>query len=391
MIVRQFINWVRTAPAGERAEATRALARAWLISDLSDYDRSAAEGALLMLLDDTSPLVRQAMAEVFARSADAPAAIVQALSLDQPSVALPVLEHSPLLIDADLVDIIATGNCEMQCAIARRINLPAPVCAAIAEVGTPAAALELIENAYAELAPFSWDRIVERHGHLAAIRESMLVLEDLPAATRVALVAKLSDTLAQFVVARNWLSADRAGRIVSEARDRSTVNVAARSRGEDMLGLVQHLRATGQLTAGLILRALLSGNLELFGSALSELSGLPPARVAALLHDRGGASLQALLQRAGLPESTFAAFRAALEVSHETGFVDTADGAAILRRRMVERVLTRCETDSQTAEPLLILLRRFANESAREEARLFRDELMADEAIAPLRYELIAA
>ena len=72
----------------------------------------------------------------FARSNDAPAAIVQALSLDQPSVALPVLEHSPLLIDADLVDIVATGNSEMQCAIARRINLPASVCAAIAEVGS---------------------------------------------------------------------------------------------------------------------------------------------------------------------------------------------------------------------------------------------------------------
>src|SRR3984957_3550390 len=294
MIVRQFINWVRTAPAGERAEARGKLAGAWLISDLSAEDRDAAEGALLMLLDDASPLVRQAMAEVFARSADAPAAIVQALSLDQTSVALPVLEHSPLLIDADLVDIIATGNCEMQCAIARRINLAARVWGAVAEVGTPAGALELIENAYAELAPFSWDRIVERHGHLAAIRESMLVLEDLPAATRVALVAKLSDTLAQFVVARNWLSADRAVRVASEARDRSTVNIAARSRGDDMRGLVRHLRATGQLTAGLILRALLSGNLELFNSALSELSGLPQSRVFALLHDRGGASLHAL-------------------------------------------------------------------------------------------------
>jgi uncharacterized protein (DUF2336 family) len=275
MIVRQFISWIRTAPAGERAEATRALARAWLISDLSEADRAAAEGALLMQLDDASPLVRQAMAEVFSRSADAPAAIVQALSLDQPSVALPVLEHSPLLIDADLVDIIATGNCAMQCAIARRVNLPASVCAALAEVGSAAAALELIENAYAELAPFSWDRIVERHGHLAAIRESMLVLEDLPAATRVALVAKLSDTLAQFVVARNWMSANRAGRIASEARDRSTVNIAASSRGDDIGGLVRHLRASGQLTAGLILRALLSGNQELFDSALAEWRGFP--------------------------------------------------------------------------------------------------------------------
>jgi uncharacterized protein (DUF2336 family) len=390
MIVRQFISWVRTAPAGERAEATRSLARALLFSDMSNEDRGAAEGALLMLLDDHSPLVRQAMAEVFSRSAEAPAAIVQALSLDQASVALPVLEHSPLLIDADLVDIIATGNGEMQCAIARRMNLPAAVCAAIAEVGTPAAALELIENPYAELAPFSWDRIVERHGHLAAIRESMLVLEDLPAATRLALVAKLTDTLAQFVTARNWLSADRAGRIAGEARDRCTVNVAARSRGDDLRALVRHLRLTGQLTAGLILRALLSGNFELFDRALAELSGLPQARVSALVYDRG-ASLNALLTRAGLPVSTFPAFRAALEASHEIGFAGTADDAARLRRRMVERVLTRCETDSEAAEPLLILLRRFATESAREEARLFCDELIADEAVASMQHDLIAA
>jgi uncharacterized protein (DUF2336 family) len=391
MIVRQFISWIKTAPAGERAEATRSLARAWLISDLTEEDRTAAEGALLMLLDDPSPLVRQAMAEVFARSTEAPAAIVQALSLDQPSVAIPILEHSPLLIDADLVDIVATGNGDMQCAIARRAGLPASICAAIAEVGSAAAALELIENAYAELAPFSWDRIVERHGHLAAIRESMLVLEDLPAATRAALVTKLSETLAQFVVAKNWLSADRAGRIAAEALERSTMNIAARTRGEDMRGLVQHLRITGQLTAGLILRALLSGNLELFDAALAELSDLPQARVSALLQDRGAAGLNALLRRAGLPESTFAAFRVALEVCHENGFVDTIGSAARLRRRMVERVLTHCETDREAAEPLLILLRRFATESARDEARLFCDELMAEQPAALVQRDRIAA
>src|SRR5580693_3550784 len=124
MIVRQFISWVRTAPAGARAEATRSLARAWLVSDLSDDDRGAAEGAFLRLLDDPSPLVRQAMAEEFASSSYAPAVIVQALAVDQPSVAQPILQHSPLLIDTDLVDIIAAGNSEMQCAIARRFNLP---------------------------------------------------------------------------------------------------------------------------------------------------------------------------------------------------------------------------------------------------------------------------
>ena len=60
-----------------------------------------------------------------------------------------------------------------------------------------------------------------------------------------------------------------------------------------------------------------------------------------------------------------------------------------MQRRMVERVLTHCATDRKAAEALLILLRRFATESAREEARMFCDELMAEEATAP--HDLIAA
>ena len=60
---------------------------------------------------------------------------------------------------------------------------------------------------------------------------------------------------------------------------------------------------------------------------------------------------------------------------------------------MVERVLTQCETDSKAAEPLLILLRRFATESAREEARLFCDELVAEDMVQALHHDddLIAA
>jgi hypothetical protein len=53
--------------------------------------------------------------------------------------------------------------------------------------------------------------------------------------------------------------------------------------------------------------------------------------------------------------------------------------------------LTQCEADQDAASPLLILLRRFATESAREEARLFCEELAAEEAVAPMQYGLVAA
>jgi uncharacterized protein (DUF2336 family) len=351
------------------------LARAWLISDLSEDDRIAAEGAMLMLLDDASPLVRQAMSDVFSTSPDAPAAIVAALAGDQLPIALPVLEFSPLLVDADLVDIVAIGCSETQCAIARRAQLPVSVSAAIAEVGSAEAVLDMIENPSVTLAPFSIDRIVERHGHLSAIRESLLRLDDLPVSTRVNLVAKTSATLARFVAARDWMTPERADRIAAEAVERSMVDMAASSQGEALAGLVRHLRATGQLTAGLILRALLSGNAELFEASLVELTGLPPRRVASLMYDRGGASLNALLTKAQLPASTFMAFRAAMQAIAEVGFIDTDEASVRLQRRMVERVLTLCESQATLQhEPLLVLLRRFATEAAREEARLFCEE-----------------
>ena len=57
-------------------------------------------------------------------------------------------------------------------------------------------------------------------------------------------------------------------------------------------------------------------------------------------------------------------------------------GASRLRRRIIERVLTRCENESiDEIEPLLTLLRRYAAEAAREEARMFCDELVADDRI----------
>jgi uncharacterized protein (DUF2336 family) len=378
MIVRHFLQWVRTAPAGERAEATSALARAFLYSDLSPDDRGAAEGAMLMLLDDASPLVRRALADALAASPDAPPAIVFALAADQPNIAAPVLALSPLFVDADLVDAVATGGPAVQAAIASRAELPRSVGAAIAEVGTAESCLILVENTDAALAPLSADRIVERFGHLAVIREALLARHDLPVATRQTLVIKLSETLAGFVAGRQWLAPDHAERIAREACEKATVAIAADGEIADVRPLIRHLRATGQLTAGLILRALLSGNVALFEEALAELADLPLPRVCGLVHDGSTAGVRALFDRAGLPASTFPAFKEAIQAMREGGFVSEPGDAARLKRRMIERVLTACEDqDLGDLEPLLTLLRRFATEAAREEARLFCDELVA--------------
>jgi uncharacterized protein (DUF2336 family) len=380
MIVRQFLQWVRNAPAGERAEATGALARAYLYSDLSDDDAAAAEGAMLMLLDDPYPLVRRALADALAASPAAPPAVIYALAADQPQIAAPVFALSPLFVDADLVDAAAMGCTAVQEAIAGRAALPRSVAAAIAEIGSAESCLVLLENSDADIPPFSLHRIVERYGHLAAIREVLLARRDLGAATRHVLVSKLSEVLARFVAGREWLDGDYARRVAREACEKVAVSLAAETPDGEVRPLIRHLRESGQLTAGLMLRALLSGNTVMFEEALAELADMPVARVSGLIHDGGLASLRALFDKAGLPASTHPAFKEAVEAMREGGFVDTLSGAARLHRRMIERVLTRCESEEfGELAPLITLLHRFATEAAREEARLFCDGLVLED------------
>jgi uncharacterized protein (DUF2336 family) len=380
-IVRDFLHWLATAPANERAEAAGALARAYLCSDLTANDLAPAEGLMLRLLDDPSPLVRRALADALAASPAAPPAVIIALAGDQPQISAPVYALSPLLIDADLLEGVTTGGEAVQSAIASRAVLPSAVAAALAELGSAGACQILAENDGAEIAPLSIDRMVERFGDIAAIRDALLARADLPGTARQNLVVRLSQTLAGFVTDRAWLEEDRARRIAREACEKATVAIAAERPKAEIRPLIRHLCASGQLTAGLVLRALLSGNIALFEEALAELSGMPPKRVSALLHDRFGSGLQPLLEKAELPPSMHPAFKEAVKAMRE-GFAEHADETR-LQRRMVERVLAACENaDMSDVAPLITLLRRFASEAARDEARLFCDDEFAAEPLA---------
>ena len=124
MMAREFLQWQRKSSAADRAEAISALARDFLYADWSPPERAAAEGALTLALDDGSPLVRTALAQALAFSDCAPPPVILALAADQPEVASWVLEYSPLLLDADLVDSVATGGPSAQIAIASRAPLP---------------------------------------------------------------------------------------------------------------------------------------------------------------------------------------------------------------------------------------------------------------------------
>ena len=369
MIINQFRIWAKTASATRRADGASALARAYLHSRFDDAQRREVLVVLAGFLDDRSPLVRYALAEAFACAPNAPPPIVLALADDQSSIASIVLALSPVLTDGQLIDCAATSDDLAQSAIASRPGLSASVAAALCEIAGAAALVVLADNETATIRDFSIRRMIERHGDCAALREALLGRPDLPAAARLDLVAATMRALSAFVTERNWMSDERVARVAREAKDKAVIVIAATDRGwHGALDLVAHLRKSGDLTVGFAFRAILSGRSDLFKATLSELSGATMARVDGLTEQSDSGGFAAIYRKAGLPLDLLPAFRIALRATRAADW--TMASVAGLSRQVVERVLAACDTiNVGDLDKLLVLLRRFEVEAAREEAR----------------------
>ncbi|MCI4677916.1 DUF2336 domain-containing protein [Rhodoblastus acidophilus] len=385
MIVRKFIQWSENAPASARAEGVGTLARAYLYGEIKANERAEAEQMLYGVLDDPSPLVRRALAESFAGALDAPPAVVLGLALDQSDIASLVLARSPLLNDAQLIDCAAVGDSVAQAAIALRHELSPAVGAALAEIATREALIALAVNEGANLPEFAMRRMIERFGDDAELREALLGRPWIPGAVRAAIADAAARQLARHAVARNWLSPARSERVAKDSRERAAMIIAAgcAAFSEETAALAAYLRVSGQLTAGLALRALLCGQTGLFVATLVELTGLIPRRVEGIIREPASTAFDALYARAGLPQPLLLAFRAALAAL--TGYSRGAPGEILedggLRLPVIEKVLAECEAahDDGLAR-LIALLRRFEADAAREASRRTLARLRAEPA-----------
>lgn len=370
MLAREFLDWIDRAPAGQRATAARALCRFYLETEADAETGDAMEAALTILLDDQATEVRRALAEVLAPSPSAPHHIIISLAVDLPEIATIVLAQSSLLIDAELVDIAGAGTPPLQAAIARRKTVSGAVAAALAEVGERSACLTLLRNPAAAIARISFRRIAERFGDDIEIRDLMLKRPDLPADVHQMIIRRLGDRLGTMMVAKSWAEEERAVAVTRDACDRATVALAAETEQDQLPALVEHLRLTGQLTTGLLLRAVCAGNVALFETALAVLARTPVERVASLVRAGRVNVLRAIYSKAGLPPRAFDAFAAALDTWRRIAEEGGSDDRYHATRRMVDAVLARYTqiSDGEMYE-LATMLRRFAADQAREAAR----------------------
>lgn len=371
MIVRRFLKWCETAGARQRSAGFLILGRAVAEDRVPPGEMDAAKAALILALDDPSPLVRMALADALAASARAPRPLILALCGDSEEIACRVASVSPLLGDTELIDLAAGGRAGLQRAIASRPRVTTKLAAAIAEIGTCSACVELLGNGGAAIAPASLRRLLERHGAEAALREALLERGDLPADLRQILLLETGQALAAMPFVRRSLGQDRARDVVLDACDRATAVLAHSLRPGEMPALVEHLRASGQLSTAFLIRMVCAGNIDLFAAALVTLSGLGEKRVRAIVVDGREPAFQALIRACGLPAAAGRLLRTAVlvwkDLAARNALPDMQEIASLVMTRLVAAY--REQRDDKGFAEVAALLGRLEADTSRDSAR----------------------
>jgi uncharacterized protein (DUF2336 family) len=156
-----------------RAKSVERLATRFAEGELSTAERQTAAEAFRVVLYDGEPLVRLVLAESIKFAADVPRDLLLALARDTATVATPVLVHSRLLGDDDLLAIAQRFSPAHRFAIAGRRNISGPVAAALCRAGERAVILRLLDNDGAAVTEQTLHTLLDRFPDQPALAEAM--------------------------------------------------------------------------------------------------------------------------------------------------------------------------------------------------------------------------
>ncbi len=344
-LTRADVAKLMANPSGEmRAETTAKIAAQFSAEVLSPAERQIAEDIFRKLVKDVELRVREALAAHLKNSPDLAHDVAVALARDVDSVSLPMLKFSEVLTDEDLIEIVRDQGETKQVAIAQRSSVSSRVADVLIDVGNEKAVARLVANEGARLTEQALGRVMTEYEQSEAVSDSLARRPNMPASISARLVEALSERLQEFMQQKHDVSPDVASNLILQARERATMSlVEYGSTDTELDNLIEQLIRKERLSASLLLRSLCLGDMNFFERGLARLAGLPLQNARILIHDQGRLGLESIYIKAELSKRLFPAFRAGIELAHETDYDGGLNDRARFIERMLERILTQFE------------------------------------------------
>ena len=302
-----------------RVELARKIGRLLpdLPKDASARLRTLTIETLEKLARDQLPRVRQVLAQEIKSLDCVPKRVIKLLARDVEAVSAPILEYSPLLSDADLIEIITSAQAHHALtAIARRRPLGANVSEAIGAMLDVPSVAELLSNSSAEIRRQTLDKIIEHAAKVRAWHLPLVLRGDLSQRAVRRIAGFVSAALIERLSQRHALDAETRQLLNRQMRTRIEAGDADGDRDPASLAVseAEKLFHAGKLDDAFVESAAEAGRREAVVAALSLLAKVPAEIVRRILHSGAAKGVTALVWRAGL--SMRAAFKIQTFVMH---------------------------------------------------------------------------
>ena len=281
-------------------------------------DQAVATAVLELLVRDLAVEVRQALASTVAGSARLPPEVARRLAGDAIEVADPILRHSPVLTDEDLIRVIRTNAMQYALAVAGRERLSDLVSDALVDTGHAEVVARLVENGGASISQSTMRRVIADFQGNEQIHGRVIRRPELPFELVEQLIGVMGERLEWELIRTRGLSVDEARSLMHAVRERATISFTARAHADGKLQ--QHLLAefsAGQLGHERLLRLLRDGEVASLEIGLSLHARLELNHVRRLLYHADRRHLAALCLAAGFATPHYLTLRMALEIAEE--------------------------------------------------------------------------
>jgi uncharacterized protein (DUF2336 family) len=291
-----------------RAELAAKIARLMpgLAARENDETVALTIATLEVLAQDSAVKVRAILADEIKHLDCIPRQVAFRLAHDvETLVSMPILEYSPLLSDADLMEIIAGGQVQqVLAAVARRRPLSEDVSDALVQSLDIPTVATLLVNPDARIRKQTLDRIIEEAEAIESWHLPLVLRADLSARAIRRIGSFVGASLIEQLVARGDLSETTRAHLGRRLRARLEQDSNVERNPDNAAQCVAAAKSRGTLDDVFVENAAASGHREIVILALAALAQVPETTVRRILDQRSAKPLVALVWRAHLSMRT---------------------------------------------------------------------------------------
>lgn len=303
---------------GVRSELARRIAR--LVPGADEAMQEDLRERVIVLFEklaaDKLPRVRAIIAEEIKASPNVPRHVVKQLARDaEISVCGPILEYSPLLSDADLMDLISGSAVDGAIeAVARREHIGEGVADAVARTLDIPAVTALLSNPNVQIREDTLDRLIGEAVGIEALHKPLVMRPNLSLRAIRRIASFVARSLLEDLAARSGLDEETKVYL----RDRVLARVAEEKedaeRADNTMADIRKMYEAGRLDDPAVTKLADAGQAEGVILALSLLAGEQVKKVNIVAESRSAEAVTALCWKAGLSMRTAHAVQKAVHI-----------------------------------------------------------------------------